>query len=139
MNRWRVRCSTRPLCCSGVFVGTNRILALVTASQMASASVASFFCRLTSAERRQVTVMFSDLVGATALSARMDPEDLREVITAYGAVLIITAILQPGLFGTLGIFDAAAILFLAGIFLALVRVGNNAARAAATRVARESH
>ena len=37
----------------------------------------------TAAERRQVTVMFSDLVGSTALSARMDPEDLREVISAY--------------------------------------------------------
>jgi class 3 adenylate cyclase/predicted ATPase len=36
-----------------------------------------------SAERRQVTVMFSDLVGSTALSARMDPEDLREVISDY--------------------------------------------------------
>jgi class 3 adenylate cyclase len=35
------------------------------------------------AERRQVTVMFSDLVGSTALSARMDPEDLREFISAY--------------------------------------------------------
>ncbi|OLB69098.1 MAG: hypothetical protein AUI16_29825 [Alphaproteobacteria bacterium 13_2_20CM_2_64_7] len=35
------------------------------------------------AERRQVTVVFSDLVGSTALSARMDPEDLREVISAY--------------------------------------------------------
>ncbi|MGY4400806.1 AAA family ATPase [Bradyrhizobium sp. USDA 3315] len=35
------------------------------------------------AERRQVTVMFADLVGSTALSARMDPEDLREVITTY--------------------------------------------------------
>jgi class 3 adenylate cyclase len=35
------------------------------------------------AERRQVTVMFSDLVGSTALSARMDPEDLREVISVY--------------------------------------------------------
>jgi class 3 adenylate cyclase len=35
------------------------------------------------AERRQVTVMFSDLVGSTALSARMDPEDLREVISGY--------------------------------------------------------
>ena len=35
------------------------------------------------AERRQVTVMFADLVGSTALSARMDPEDLREVIAAY--------------------------------------------------------
>lgn len=35
------------------------------------------------AERRQVTVMFTDLVGSTALSARMDPEDLREIISAY--------------------------------------------------------
>src|ERR1035441_8846491 len=35
------------------------------------------------AERRQVTVMFTDLVGSTALSTRMDPEDLREVISAY--------------------------------------------------------
>jgi class 3 adenylate cyclase len=38
---------------------------------------------LDSAERRQVTVMFSDLVDSTALSARMDPEDLRELISAY--------------------------------------------------------
>ena len=38
---------------------------------------------LDSAERRHVTVMFSDLVGSTALGARMDPEDLREVISAY--------------------------------------------------------
>ncbi len=37
----------------------------------------------TDAERRQVTVMFSDLVGSTELSVRMDPEDLREVISAY--------------------------------------------------------
>jgi class 3 adenylate cyclase len=35
------------------------------------------------AERRQVTVIFSDLVGSTALSGRMDPEDLGEVISAY--------------------------------------------------------
>src|SRR5215469_1841730 len=35
------------------------------------------------AERRQITVMFSDLVGSTALSTSMDPEDLREVIAAY--------------------------------------------------------
>jgi class 3 adenylate cyclase/predicted ATPase len=35
------------------------------------------------AERRQVTVMFSDLVGSTALAARMDPEDLQKVISAY--------------------------------------------------------
>jgi class 3 adenylate cyclase len=35
------------------------------------------------AERRQITVVFSDLVGSTALSAHVDPEDLREVISAY--------------------------------------------------------
>jgi predicted ATPase/class 3 adenylate cyclase len=36
-------------------------------------------------ERRQITVMFCDLVGSTALSARMDPEDLRDVIGVYHA------------------------------------------------------
>jgi predicted ATPase/class 3 adenylate cyclase len=35
------------------------------------------------AERRQLTVMFCDLVGSTALSSRFDPEDLREIIAAY--------------------------------------------------------
>jgi class 3 adenylate cyclase len=35
------------------------------------------------AERRRLTVMFCDLVGSTALAARLDPEDLREVIGAY--------------------------------------------------------
>ena len=35
------------------------------------------------AERRQLTVMFCDLVGSTALSARLDPEDLRSIISAY--------------------------------------------------------
>src|SRR5487761_568700 len=35
------------------------------------------------AERRQLTVMFCDLVGSTQLSTRLDPEDLRDVIGAY--------------------------------------------------------
>jgi class 3 adenylate cyclase/predicted ATPase len=35
------------------------------------------------AERRQLTVMFCDLVGSTELSARLDPEDLREIIAGY--------------------------------------------------------
>ena len=35
------------------------------------------------AERRQLSVMFCDLVGSTALSARLDPEDLRDMIGAY--------------------------------------------------------
>src|SRR5215471_19555173 len=35
------------------------------------------------AERRQLTVMFCDLVGSTALSTRLDPEDLQKIISAY--------------------------------------------------------
>ena len=35
------------------------------------------------AERRQLTVMFCDLVGSTAMSARLDPEDMRGIIGAY--------------------------------------------------------
>ena len=48
--RWRLsinrtRCNIITLCCSGVFTGTKRMVGRVTASQMASASAASFFCR----------------------------------------------------------------------------------------------
>jgi class 3 adenylate cyclase/predicted ATPase len=39
------------------------------------------------AERRQLTVMFCDLVGSTALATRLDPEDLREIIAAYHRVV----------------------------------------------------
>ena len=53
------------------------------------------------AERRQVTVMFSDLVGSTALSARMDPEDLREVISAYQKCVAET-VRRFGIFTILG-------------------------------------
>ena len=35
------------------------------------------------AERRHLTVMFADLVGSTALSVRLDPEDMREILAAY--------------------------------------------------------
>ena len=38
------------------------------------------------AERRQLTVMFCDLVGSTALSARLDPEDMREVVGCIPAI-----------------------------------------------------
>src|SRR5215471_9789867 len=36
-----------------------------------------------SAERRQLTVMFCDLVGSTGLSSQLDPEDLRGIIGSY--------------------------------------------------------
>ena len=44
------------------------------------------------AERRQLTVMFCDLVDSTALSGQLDPEDLREVVRAYQATC--TAVIQ---------------------------------------------
>ena len=44
----------------------------------------------TTAERRPLSVMFCDLVGSTALSSRLDPEDLREVIRTYQACVAAT-------------------------------------------------
>jgi hypothetical protein len=56
------------------------------------------------AERRQLTVLFCDLVGSTALSARLDPEDLRAVIGAYhrcvAAVVERAAGLSPSTWAT---------------------------------------
>jgi class 3 adenylate cyclase len=76
----------------GVVLGDRRkilraIANLETSMSVPAATVATAVSAgrpiLDTAERRQVTVMFADLVGSTALSARMDPEDLREVISAY--------------------------------------------------------
>src|SRR4051812_3514321 len=47
----------------------------------------------TTAERPPLTVMFCDLIGSTALSSRLDPEDLREVIRSYQACVAST--IQP--------------------------------------------
>ena len=41
---------------------------------------------LSEAERRQITVVFCDLVGSTALSSRLDPEDMREILRAYQGI-----------------------------------------------------
>src|SRR5262249_61619986 len=49
--------------------------------------------RTLEAERRQVTVMFCDLVASTELSQRLDPEDYRAVVRAYQAAA--AAALQP--------------------------------------------
>jgi class 3 adenylate cyclase len=48
------------------------------------------------AERRQLTMMFCDLVGSTPLSARFDPEDLREVIGAYHRCVADTVVRYAG-------------------------------------------
>jgi class 3 adenylate cyclase/predicted ATPase len=53
------------------------------AAAMQATSVGSAPAHGHDAERRQLTVMFCDLVGSTALSARLDPEDMREVIGRY--------------------------------------------------------
>jgi class 3 adenylate cyclase len=72
----------------GIILGDRRKM-LRAIAQMTSAGPAALARTVAAepkvqdtAERRQVTVMFSDLVGSTALSARMDPEDLRD-ISAY--------------------------------------------------------
>jgi class 3 adenylate cyclase len=53
------------------------------AATASSAPVAAEPIRQDDAERRQLTVMFTDLVGSTALSTKLDPEDMRSVIGAY--------------------------------------------------------
>jgi class 3 adenylate cyclase/tetratricopeptide (TPR) repeat protein len=65
----------------------NAIAALRTGDGAAVKGAPPLLARSAEAERRVLTVMFCDLVGSTSLSARLDPEDLREVIAAYhGAV-----------------------------------------------------
>jgi class 3 adenylate cyclase len=58
-----------------------------------SASIGNLGSFETTAERRPLSVMFCDLIGSTPLSARLDPEDLREVIRTYQAC-VATAIQQ---------------------------------------------
>ena len=53
------------------------------AEKKAESGVTATYASATAAERRQLTVLFCDLVGSTTLSARLDPEDLRAVIGAY--------------------------------------------------------
>jgi class 3 adenylate cyclase len=77
------------LCRLGVSFGHRKrllkaIAILATVETVAEGvSPASASSTTDAAERRQLTVMFCDLVGSTAMSARLDPEDMREVIRAY--------------------------------------------------------
>jgi class 3 adenylate cyclase/predicted ATPase len=65
----------------------RKLLAAIAALRGNGGPVPETAATIPSAERRQLTVMFCDLVGSTALSSQLDPEDLREVIAAYhGAV-----------------------------------------------------
>jgi class 3 adenylate cyclase/predicted ATPase len=73
-HRRKMLRAIRELSASPIAASTERQASAPTVPELAPKDTA---------ERRQVTVMFSDLVGSTALSARMDAEDLREVISAY--------------------------------------------------------
>jgi class 3 adenylate cyclase/predicted ATPase len=61
----------------------RKLLRAIAELQGRAAAAAAEPARRDSAERRQLTVMFCDLAGSTELSARLDPEDMREVIRAY--------------------------------------------------------
>ena len=63
----------------------DAIAALDQGRAAAAAEPAAAPVRPLEAERRQLTVLFCDLVGSTELSARLDPEDLREVMRVYQA------------------------------------------------------
>src|ERR1700730_14898613 len=73
----------------GVVLGDRRkILRAISlipseAPAVPQATAADEWPRQDTAERRQLTIMFCDLVGSTALSARLDPEDLRPIIGDY--------------------------------------------------------
>jgi len=69
----------------GVVLGSHRrrLLEAIVGLQKDVGPVPETVVAASTAERRQLTVMFCDLVGSTALSAHLDPEDLREVIAAY--------------------------------------------------------
>jgi class 3 adenylate cyclase len=61
----------------------RKLLAAIAALRSNGGPVTEPAATALTAERRQLTVMFCDLVGSTALSTRLDPEDLRDIIAAY--------------------------------------------------------
>lgn len=71
----------------GILLGHRRkLLRAITEFEAKRASDVAAIAsrgRLDTAERRQLTIMFCDLVGSTPLSTRLDPEDMREVVGAY--------------------------------------------------------
>jgi class 3 adenylate cyclase/predicted ATPase len=73
----------------GVVLGNHRrkLLDAIAALQSDIGPVLETVVAAPTAERRQLTVMFCDLVGSTTLSARLDPEDLRDIFGAYHAAV----------------------------------------------------
>src|SRR3977135_379737 len=69
----------------GIPLGDRKRLMRAISPMVASSPRAVAKADAQGAERRHLTVMFCDLVGSTALSARLDPEDLRELLRVYFA------------------------------------------------------
>ena len=67
----------------GVPLGHRKKLLTAIAALNAAAASTAPIRRASHAERRQLTVLFVDLVGSTSLSTQLDPEDMRETLTAY--------------------------------------------------------
>src|ERR1700682_2226632 len=67
----------------GVLLGHRRKMLAAAGEAPATPHLRTERKRTTQAERRQLTVMLCDLVGSTAISARLDPEDMGSVIGAY--------------------------------------------------------
>jgi class 3 adenylate cyclase/predicted ATPase len=69
----------------GVVLGSHRrkLLAAIATLKGNAAPAIQRASAARAVERRQLTVMFCDLVGSTELASRLDPEDLREVIAGY--------------------------------------------------------
>jgi class 3 adenylate cyclase len=61
----------------------RKLLGAISALRSGTTAAPDAAARPPTAERKQLTVMFCDLVSSTALSMRLDPEDMREVIAAY--------------------------------------------------------
>jgi hypothetical protein len=86
----------------GVLLGHRKKLLRAIASLTSTpAETVERSPRAAGAERRQVTLMFSDLVGSTPLSQRLDPEELREVLGRYHTAIgeAIAALAHEGLIG----------------------------------------
>jgi len=88
--RWRmskalVRCNMTTACCSGLFISTNRIVGRVTASQIAAASAASFFPRLTYAFTYDGGMSFTVWPSALSLRAQWCAEEQASMPTRHRA------------------------------------------------------
>jgi class 3 adenylate cyclase len=84
---WTAACILRKRWADRADLKRRRLLEAIAALREGGRAVAVALVAdvppIAEAERRQLTVMFCDLVGSTELSASRDPEDLREVIGAY--------------------------------------------------------